>query len=136
VVTSDWTERLDACGDEPIGSIGRELGGDQILRRCNRCIDRVAPQLAHRFHLGADDLLLGELYAGSKYSSSDWRVSRNCCALRKNWPLSPRPQGPFRSRPSMRQYSASGPSRRRPMGHQQRRLSHCSLGVWQFTANG
>ena len=56
-------ERLDALGDELLGSIGRELGGDQILRRCDRYFDRVAPQLAHRFHLGAGDLFLGELYA-------------------------------------------------------------------------
>jgi hypothetical protein len=33
------------------------------LRRCDSCVDRVIPQFAHRFHLGAGDLLLGELYA-------------------------------------------------------------------------
>ena len=54
---------LMLVGDELLGSIGRELGGDQILRRCDRCVDRVAPQLAHRFHLSAGDLLLGDLYA-------------------------------------------------------------------------
>src|SRR3989337_2325354 len=56
-------ERLGVLGDELLGSIGRELGGDQILRRCDRYVDHVVPQLAHRFHLGAGDLLLGELYA-------------------------------------------------------------------------
>ncbi len=58
--------RLSACSGsayELLGSIGRELSSDQILRRCDRYVDRVVPQLAHRFHLGAGNLLLGELYA-------------------------------------------------------------------------
>ena len=34
-------ERLGALGDELLGSIGRELGSDQILRRCDRYVDRI-----------------------------------------------------------------------------------------------
>jgi hypothetical protein len=35
-------ERFGALGDELLGSIGRELGGDQILRRCDCYVDRVS----------------------------------------------------------------------------------------------
>jgi hypothetical protein len=38
-----WSlQRFGALGDELLGSIGRELGGDQILRRCDCYVDRVS----------------------------------------------------------------------------------------------
>src|SRR5262245_2894714 len=56
-------ERVDALGDQLLGPVGRQLLGDQGLRRGDRCINRHSSHLAHRVGFGSRDLLLGEFHA-------------------------------------------------------------------------